>query len=78
MEGEDKVQITDEHLNIMREKYDCSNMTDDLIINAMLSWEKKQGNRYILYHLCFPNFQCVLNYYRSSKNGIQTQSNPTQ
>ena len=67
MEVGDKVEITNEHLTIMREKYDCKEMTDEQIVEAMLIYEKKYGGKYanVLDILCFPNFQSILHFIKS-------------
>ena len=58
----EKVEITCEHITIIREKYDCSNMSDEQIINAMLHYEKRDTGKgvWILEALCFPDFQSYL------------------
>ncbi|MFM2393088.1 MAG: hypothetical protein RLZZ546_1070 [Bacteroidota bacterium] len=61
MKEEEEVEITSEHLTIMRESYDCQNLTDDDIIQAMVKWDNMRRNgKGVIVHLAFPNFQCVL------------------
>jgi hypothetical protein len=69
---EDKIEITDTHLNTMREKYDCGDMTDTQIIKSMIFYEERFGRKQvnILDHLAFPNFQCVLYHFKNEKYKI--------
>lgn len=66
----EKIEITKEHLNTIREKWDCNGMDDDAIIKAMLRYENRtneNGSVWVLEAICFPNFQSYLNQVRTSK-----------
>lgn len=64
-----KVPITTSHLKTMREKYDCSGMSNNQITEALVMYDKQRGNGSVnlLDYLCFPNFQCVLNHFKINK-----------
>lgn len=60
----EKVEITDEHLSIIRKKYkECEGMTDEQVIEAILHMEKY--SKTVLGHLCYPTFDCNLRYIKS-------------
>lgn len=63
----EKVEITDEHLRAIRGKWDCEEMDDNTIVQAMLRYEKRfvNGSVYILEMICFPDFQSYLNFYKN-------------
>ena len=67
MNIDEKVKITDEHLATIREKWDCEGIDDETIIQAMLRYEKRSegGSIWILEHICFPNFQSYLHFYKT-------------
>lgn len=59
MESKDeRVEITEEHIKIMREKYHCEGLTDNQIIEAMQGFEMQW--RTLLGSLCFPDFNAYL------------------
>lgn len=64
-----KIEITKEHLSTIREKWDCSGMSDDEIIQAMLRYEKRSegGSVWLLEAICFPNFQSYLNHIKTTR-----------
>lgn len=70
MEVGEKVEITDEHINAIREKWDCAGMNDDTIIKAMLRYEKRYaaGAVTLIEMICFPDFQAYLTFYKNKTN----------
>lgn len=56
------VQITSDHLTIIREKYNCQDLTDNHIMKAMVKWDEMMKKRTVLSMLSFPSFQSVLNF----------------
>lgn len=69
--AEERVEITTDHLNTIREKWDCKDMSDNDIISAMLHYEKmSSGGVRVLESLCFPNFQSHLHYITQQKHTI--------
>lgn len=62
------VEITNEHVTIMRDKYNCQDLTDKDIVEAMVKWDEMTRNgKNIIVHLSFPSFQSVLNFIKRKK-----------
>lgn len=67
----EKIEITKEHLNTIRNKWDCDGMSNEEIIRAMLRYEKRtteNGSVWVLEAICFPSFQSYLDQVRASKH----------
>jgi hypothetical protein len=68
---EEKIEITDKHLEAIRDKWNCEGMADEQIIEAMLRYEKRYTtvagvkSVYILEQICFPDFQSYLQFYKT-------------
>ncbi len=61
----EEIQITDGHLIIMREKYDCEGLTNEQIIQAMVKWDKMKRDGVFI--VAFPDFQSVLDFIKRKK-----------
>ena len=64
----EQVEITKEHLDTLRSKYDCNGMDDAAIIKAILYYQRHitpKGVR-VLVAICFPDFQSYLNHIKTN------------
>ena len=64
----EKIEIKKWHLKLLRERYPLyKDMSDDKIIEALLFWEKLLDRKSLLESLCFPTFDCALDYIKNKK-----------
>ena len=70
----EKIEITANHINAIRNKYpNAKNMRDEQIINSILSWEKSFDEtgkiRNLISILAFPTFNEYLYFKKNEQNG---------